>query len=360
MTITVYPLSEDQRKPLPTPGQPLGFGQIFSDRMFTQRWSEENGWEEAKIEPYGPFSLDPSTSVFHYAQEFFEGTKAYRRADGNINLFRTIENCKRFNQSARRAVMPEVDIEHHFEAIRKLVALDHEWVPSGAGESLYIRPTMIATAPKLGLKPGGSYLHFVITSPSGAYFVDGFNPVSVYISDEFSRAIPGGTGEVKMGGNYASAVYVAQQVYDKGYHQVLYLDAVEHKYVEEVGAMNIAFVMNNKHIITPQLSGSILPGITRKSVIQMAPDLGYTISEERIDINDIIKGLESGEVTEAFGMGTAAVIAPVDKFGWKGQNMTVGSGGVGPVATKLYDTLTGIQYGRLEDPYGWIHTIEVA
>ncbi len=360
MSITVLPLPDDKLKPLPDPDAALPFGQIFTDRMYTHEWTEANGWGDAKIEPYGPLSLDPSTSVFHYAQEFFEGTKAYRRPDGNINLFRTIENCKRFNQSARRAVMPEVDIEHHFEAIRKLVELENRWVPNGAGQSLYIRPTMIATAPRLGLKPGGSYLHFVILSPSGAYFVDGFNPVSVYISDEFVRAVPGGTGSVKMGGNYAAAIYVAQQVYDKGYHQVLYLDGIERKYIEEVGAMNIAFVMNGKHIVTPKLSGSILPGITRKSVLEMAPDLGYTVSEERIDINDIVKGLETGDVTEAFGMGTAAVIAPVDKFGWKGKDLVVGAGGVGPVATNLYTTLTDIQYGRIADPYGWTHTIEVA
>jgi branched-chain amino acid aminotransferase len=296
--------------------------------------------------------------VFHYAQEIFEGTKAYRRADGNINLFRPWENARRFNRSAERMAMQQVDEEAHVEAIVQLVKLEHQWVPGGDGESLYIRPTMIATEPALGVHASSSYLHYIIVGPVGAYFASGFNPIAVFISDEYVRAVRGGTGEAKCGGNYAASLIVGAEVAKKGYSQVLWLDGVERRYVEEVGAMNIAFAYG-KHIVTPALSGTILHGVTRNSVLRLAPDLGYTVEEARLDINDILRDLESGKITEAFGMGTAAVIAPVGRFGYKGQDYIVNNNEPGPIASHLYKTLTDIQYGRAPDPYGWTVMIKV-
>ena len=355
MNITLEPIENDTLRPWPAK---LGFGQVFSNRMFTQTWNAEQGWHDAKIGPYGPISLDPATAVFHYAQEIFEGTKAYRRADGNINLFRPWENARRFNRSADRMAMQLVDEESHVEAIVQLVKLEHQWVPSGDGESLYIRPTLIATEPALGVHASSSYLHYIIVGPVGAYFASGFNPISVYISDDYVRAVRGGTGEAKCGGNYAASLIVGAEVAKKGYSQVLWLDGVERKYVEEVGAMNIAFAYG-KHIVTPALSGTILHGITRNSVLRLAPDLGYTIQEARLDVNDILRDIEAGKITEVFGMGTAAVIAPVGRFGYKNKDYIVNNNEVGSITQHLYQTLTDIQYGRIADPYGWTHTIKV-
>lgn len=355
MNIAVESISDNSKPTLPAT---LGFGQIFGRRMFTQEWTQDQGWHNAKIGPFQNISLPPSTAVFHYGQEIFEGTKAYRRADGNINLFRPWENARRFNRSAKRMAMELVDEEAHVDAIVQLVKLEHEWVPSGEGESLYIRPTMIATEAALGVHSSSSYLHFIIVGPVGAYFATGFNPVSVFISDQYVRAVRGGTGEAKCGGNYAASLIVGEEVRAKGYQQVLWLDGVERKYVEEVGAMNIAFAYG-KHIVTPALTGTILAGITRDSVLKLAPDLGYTVSEERIEVNQVLRDLEAGKITEAFGMGTAAVIAPVGKFGYQEKEHIVNGNQVGPIAKHLFQTLTDIQYGRIPDPYGWTHTINV-
>ncbi len=355
MKITVEPLADSDRKPFP---ETLGFGRHFTNRMFTQRYAPELGWHDARIGPYRPIVLDPSAAVFHYAQEFFEGLKAYRRPDGNINLFRPWENMARFNRSARRMAMPPVDPEEHLEALVQLVGLEHEWVPWAEGASLYIRPTMIATDPSLGVHASHTYLHFIILSPVGAYFPTGFNPVAVYICRDYVRAVRGGTGDVKAGGNYAASLLVAEEVARRGYHQVLWLDAVERRYVEEAGAMNIAFVYDGRHIATPALSGSILPGVTRDSVLRLAPDLGYTVSEERIDVNDMLKDLRAGRITEVFAMGTAAVLAPIGKFGTEDGDVLVNNYEAGPVATHLFRALTDIQYGRAPDPYGWTLTIK--
>ncbi len=355
MNIKIENIKDDSKPVLP--GK-LGFGQIFSRRMFTQEWNKEQSWHSAKIGPFQNLSLSPATAVLHYAQEIFEGTKAYRRADGNINLFRPWENARRFNRSAARMAMELVDEESHVDAIAQLVKLEHQWVPSGEGESLYIRPTMIATEPALGVHASSSFLHYIIVGPVGAYFATGLNPVPVFITDQYVRAVRGGTGEAKCGGNYAASLIVGEEVRAKGYQQVLWLDGVERKYVEEVGAMNIAFAYG-KHIITPALSGTILHGVTRNSVLKLAPDLGYTVSEERIDVNQILRDLETGAITEAFGMGTAAVIAPVGKFGYLEKDYLVNNNQTGPIAQHLYKTLTDIQYGRIADPYGWTHTIEV-
>jgi branched-chain amino acid aminotransferase len=351
MNLKINPLDPTTLKEPPT--TEFGFGNVFSNRMFTQKYTPELGWHEAQIGPYGPFTFAPSTAVFHYAQEIFEGTKAYRRPDGGINLFRPWENARRFNESARRMVMPTVDEEDHVAAIMKLVELEADWVPSVPGASLYIRPTMIATDAALGVHASKSYLHYIIVGPVGAYFKEGFNPVPVYISDEYRRAVKGGTGAAKTGGNYAASLYVGEAAKKQGYSQVLWLDAINGRSIEEVGAMNICFVYGGKHIVTPKLSGSILPGITRKSLLTLAPDLGYEASEETIDVEQMLTDLQSGQITEVFGCGTAAVIAPVGKFGYKGNEYIINDYQAGPVSRHLYDTLTGIQTGQLEDPYGW-------
>lgn len=355
--IKVVPLKESEMRPVPTGN--FGFGKIMTNRMFTQYYSSDKGWHNATVGPYGPFSLEPATSVFHYAQEIFEGTKAYRLADGNINLFRPWENMKRFNNSARRMAMPVVDDEEHLAAIIQLISLEQEWTPSQPGSALYIRPTMIATEPFLGVHASSNYLHFVILSPVGAYFAEGFNPVPVYISHEYRRAVKGGTGAAKTGGNYAASLLAGADAKDKGYSQVLWLDAIEGRFIEEVGAMNICFVYGDDHIVTPPLTGSILPGVTRDSVIKLGRHLGYQVTEEMVDVHDLLADIQSGKISEVFGCGTAAVIAPVGKFGFQDEEYIVNDYEVGPVAKHLYQQLTDIQYGRIPDPFGWTLTIEV-
>jgi branched-chain amino acid aminotransferase len=355
MKITIEPLKPDDIKPFPSD---LGFGRNFSNRMFTQYYTPDQGWHDARIGPYRPLALDPATVVLHYGQEIFEGLKAYRRPDGRINLFRPWENAARFNRSAERMAMAVVDPEEHVEAIAELVALEHAWVPAQLGASLYIRPTLIATDVGLGVHASHNYLHFIIVGPTGPYFATGFDPVAVYVSRDYVRAVRGGTGAAKAGGNYAASLFVAEKVKASGYQQVLWLDAVERRYVEEVGAMNIAFVYDGTHIATPALSGSILPGITRDSVLRLAPDLGYTVSEDRIDVDQALADIRSGRITEVFGIGTAAVIAPVGTLGSEDDTVTVNDNQPGPVARRLYDALTDIQYGRAPDPYGWTYTLE--
>ncbi len=355
MEVQIVPLQPAEIKPVP---KEFGFGNVFTNRMFSQHYSPEKGWHDAKIGPYAPFSLYPATAVFHYAQEIFEGMKAYRRPDGHINLFRPWENMKRFNNSARRMAMPAVDEEGHLEAILQLIALEHQWVPDPPG-TLYIRPTMIASDPALGVHASKTYIHFVILGPVGSYFKEGFNPVPVYISDTYRRAVIGGTGDAKTGGNYAASLFIGEQAKAKGYSQVLWLDAIEGRYVEEVGAMNIYFVYEGKKIVTPPLTGSILPGVTRRSVLRLAADLGYEVAEEPVDVHEMLAGIKSGKVSEVFGCGTAAVIAPVGKFGYKEQEYIINNNQVGPVATRMYQELTDIQFGRKADPYGWTQLIEV-
>lgn len=356
MDIQILSLDESTLKPVPV--DDFGFGNKFANRMFSQKYNPAQGWHDAKIGPHEPLVLDPATAVFHYAQEIFEGLKAYRRPDGNINLFRPWENMKRFNNSARRMAMAVTDEEDHLEAIAKLVELESEWVPSVPGAALYIRPTMIATEPALGVHASSQYLHYVIIGPVGSYFKEGFNPVPVYISDQYRRAVRGGVGSAKTGGNYAASIFVGEEAKTKGYSQVLWLDAIEGRYIEEVGAMNIAFVYEGKHIVTPPLTGSILPGVTRNSVITLGRDLGYEVSEAQIDVNEMLADVQSGKITEVFGCGTAAVIAPVGKFGYKDEAYIINNNEVGPVAKRLFDELTGIQYGRIPDRFGWTMMIE--
>ncbi len=353
MDIEILPLTADQLKPA-VAGQ--GFGNTFTNRMFTQNFTRELGWHNAQIGPYRPLVLDPAAVVLHYAQEIFEGTKAYRRPDGRVNLFRPWENAARFNRSALRMAMPQVDAEDHVQAMASLVKLESDWVPSDEGATLYIRPTMIATQASLGVGASNSYLHYIITAPVGAMLGVSGGAMGVLISDTHVRAVKGGTGAAKTGGNYAASLVAAEQARALGYQQVLWLDGVHRQYVEEVGGMNIGFVRGNE-IITPALSGSILEGITRDSVLRLAPDLGYPIHELQIDVDDLLAQIDRGEITESFGIGTAAVIAPVGRFGYKGKNHQVGDGNVGKVTKHLRQALTDIQYGRSRDPYGWTLTI---
>jgi branched-chain amino acid aminotransferase len=351
MSIEINALAESERGSCP---EDIRFGTVFSDHMFTQVYDPGEGWHSARIVPYQSLSLDPAASVLHYGQEIFEGLKAYRRADGGINLFRPEQNARRFNRSAARMVMPEVPESRQIEALKALVSLDQNWVPGVEGASLYIRPTMIATSPKLGLGAAASYLHFIITGPAGPYFEQGFNPVSVYISDKYRRAVAGGVGEAKTGGNYAASLYMSEEVARQGYTQVLWLDAIEGRYVEEVGAMNICFVYEGKRIVTPELSGSILAGITRDSLMTLAPTLGYEVTEGRLDIHEVLADIACGKITEVFGCGTAAVVSPVGMLALQGKEYLINDNEPGPVAKHLFDELVGIQYGLRDDPFGWV------
>jgi branched-chain amino acid aminotransferase len=356
MEIRVVPLSAEQRKDRFSDESKLGFGRIFTERMLLVEWKVGQGWVDARIKPYEPFVLDPACLVFHYAQEIFEGLKAYKWADGTIALFRPEMNARRFNQSGERLCMPELPEEIFLKGIEQLVSLERDWIPSAEGTSLYIRPTIIAVEPVLGVKPSDHYYFYVILSPVGAYYPAGFNPVKIMVEDYYVRAVPGGTGEAKTGGNYASSLKAGLEAKKKGFDQVLWLDGVNRRFIEEVGAMNMFFAYGDR-VVTAPLAGSILSGVTRDSVMKLAATVGFTAEERPIEVNELIADIKSGKVTEAFGSGTAAVITPVGTLAYKGESHTVGSGGVGPLTQKLYDTLTGIQYGRLPDPFGWVKKI---
>ena len=352
--ISIHPITPVARTPLP---EMLGFGRHFTHRMFTQHYSPEQGWHDAAIGAYQPIAIDPAGQIFHCGQVIFEGTKAYPRPDGQINLFRVDQNAARFNRSAARLSMPAIDPDFHIRAISELVNLEKAWMPGQPGAALYIRPVMLATDPTLEVSASKNFLHYIILSPAGAYFSTGFKPVRVLISHEYVRAVRGGTGEAKTTANYAISLYAIEQARALGYQQVLWLDALERRYVEEVGAMNIGFVYEGNHIQTPALSGSILPGITRDSILRLAPDLGYSVSEERIDIDQVLVDIASGKITEVFGMGTAAVVVPVGALAYKNRDYEVSNGNAAPVAKALYKGLTDIQYGLAPDPYGWTRVV---
>jgi branched-chain amino acid aminotransferase len=324
--------------------------------MFLMNFKKDEGWHDPRIEPYGPISLEPAAAVFHYAQEIFEGLKAYRRADGGIQLFRARENLKRMNRSAARLCMPALDEDFMSEALKELLRLDQYWVPRTQGSSLYVRPTMIATDPFLGVKPSSSYLFFIITGPVGAYYAEGFNPTKILVADQYVRACSGGVGAIKAGGNYAASLLAAEEAYGKGYTQVLWLDAVEHKFVEEVGTSNIFFLLEDK-LITPPLTGTILPGVTRDSVIQLARDWGIEVEERSISILEVLELLRKGRMKEIFATGTAAVVSPVGQICYKEELLTINDGRVGELSQRLFDELSGIQYGERPDPHGWIETV---
>jgi branched-chain amino acid aminotransferase len=351
MYIKIHPLTSP--KPKYTDESKLGFGKLFTDRMFVMEYSVDLGWHSARIEPYGPFALDPACAVLHYAQEIFEGLKAFRRPGGQIALFRPQDNIRRLNRSAERMSMPTVDEDFFLKAIKELVKLEEGWIPQSEGTSLYIRPTMIATDPYLGVRPSETYLCYVILSPVGAYYSGGLAPVKIWISDEYVRVAPGGTGEAKTGGNYASSLKASQEAAKKGFDQVLWLDGVERKYVEEVGSSNICFLYDGK-VVTSPLKGTILDGITRRSVLALVKDFGLTIEERALSIDEILDGVTSGRLTEAFGTGTAAVVSPVGQFTYRDRTVTFGDGkSIGDLTMKLYQTLTAIQNGRVADQHGW-------
>ncbi len=338
-----------------------GFGQVFTDHMITLRWTADEGWHDGRLESYGPIMLDPATSVFHYAQEIFEGLKAYRQAGGPIVTFRPQANAARFNRSATRLAMPELPEQAFLRSIELLVSQDRGWVPTTEGHSLYLRPFMIATQRGLGVnQPSSSYLYTVIASPAAAYFSGGIRPVSVWLSAEYTRAAPGGTGEAKCGGNYAAAFAGQIQAVNNGCDQVVWLDAVERRWVEEMGGMNLFFVYGSgpqARIMTPALTGTMLPGITRDSLLKLGPDLGFPTEEGRISVEQWRDGCASGELTEVFACGTAAVITPVGKVKSADGEWVIGDGNPGPVTMRLREELVGIQYGHRPDPYGWVHKI---
>ncbi|MFN8546572.1 MAG: branched-chain amino acid aminotransferase [Candidatus Eisenbacteria bacterium] len=334
---------------------PLGFGKYFADKMFKLRWTEEKGWHEAEIVPYGPLQLDPAAKVLHYGQEIFEGHKAYRWADGRIALFRCDQNAARMNRSALRMCMPEVPSDVQLEAVTTLVKQCADWVPEEPS-TLYIRPTLIGIEPTLGVRAANEYLYYIIVSPVGPYFPNGFAPIRVWVESKYVRAADGGTGAAKTGGNYGGSLYAQSVAKEKGYEQVLWLDAHEHRYIEEIGAMNIAFVVDGK-IVTSPLMGSILPGITRDAVLTLARERGDGGIERRLGIDEIVDGLKTGRVTEAFGIGTAAVITPVGWLCHQGTEYPIQGGQVGPVAKNYYKLLTDIQFGREVDRWGWMRIV---
>jgi len=340
-----------------------GFGQVFTDHMITLRWSAERGWHDGRLEAYGPFTFDPATMVFHYAQEFFEGLKAYRQDSGSITVFRPDANAARFNGSARRMAMPELPEETFIRALELLVTQDRDWVPPGQGNSLYLRPFMIATQRGLGVNhPSSQYLFCVIASPAASYFGSGVKPVTVWLSEDYARAAPGGTGAVKCGGNYAASFLAQRQAVEQGCDQVVWLDAAEHRWVEEMGGMNLFFVRGSACggaplIMTPPLTGTLLAGITRDSLLRLAPDLGIKAVEERITIDQWQAECAAGELTEVFACGTAAVITPVGRVKGTSAEWAVGDGRPGPVTMRLREELIGIQYGHGPDPFGWMHKV---
>ena len=339
-------------KAKPAPGQKLGFGRIFSDHMFVMNYKTGKGWHNPRIVPYGELSLSPAALCLHYGQTVFEGMKAYYGQQGDILLFRPDENFARLNRSTQRMAIPPLDEELCIQGVKKLVEIDKDWVPRQDGASLYIRPFIISTDPILGVHPGYEYLFIIITSPSGAYYESGLEPVKIYVESKYVRAVRGGTGMAKTGGNYAASLLAQDEAHQQSYSQVLWLDGVEQKYIEEVGAMNVFFVLDGE-VVTPELHGSILPGITRKSSIQLLRDWGFKVSERRITIQELDEANDRGQVLEAFGTGTAAVISPIGELKWGEKQMVFNHGKIGALTQQLYDTLTGIQYGRLPDPHGW-------
>jgi len=334
----------------------LVFGTKFAEHMYTIKYSEGQGWHDGKIEKYAPFLMDPASAVFHYAQEVFEGLKAYQAEDGRILLFRPEQNARRLNRSAAKLCMPELPEEIFLNALRELILLDRDWIPAAPGTSLYVRPTLIATEAFLGVDASKEYLFFIILSPVGAYFKAGFNPVSIYVEDQLVRAAVGGVGDIKTGGNYAASLLGGYRAEKKGFSQVLWLDAKEHKYVEEVGAMNVFFVFGDK-IVTPMLTGSILPGITRDSVIRLAREMGIEVEERRISIDEVLDGAKTQKLTEVFGSGTAAVISPVGLLHYKDTNYYINDNQVGKITKGFYDRLIDIQYGKVEDKFGWSYQL---
>ena len=339
-------------KPKPDP-KTLVFGKTFTDHMFLLNYDAGKGWHDARIVPYAPLELAPSAMVFHYAQEVFEGMKAYRTPDGGVQLFRPLDNARRMNDSCERLCIPTIPEDLFVEAVKTLVKIEADWVPSEPGTSLYIRPFVIATDASLGVHASHSYLFCIICCPVGAYYAEGINPVKIYVEDEDVRAVKGGTGYTKCGGNYAASIRAGERAEHSGYAQVLWLDVVERKYIEEVGSMNVLFKIDGT-VVTPKLTGSVLPGITRRSCIQLLQDWGVPVEERLLSVDELMDALQAGTLEEAFGCGTAAVVSPIGELRYGDVQMQVGGGRIGALTQRLYDELTGIQYGRRPDPHGWV------
>ena len=351
-----FPITRtDNPKVKPDPDT-LRFGTEFTDHMFIMDYEEGKGWIDGRIVPYGPLSLDPAAVVFHYAQEMFEGLKAYKTKEGKVQLFRPDMNAKRTNRTNDRLCIPQMDEELYVEAIKALVAVDADWIPEKEGTSLYIRPFIIADEPFLGVRRANHYKFIVILSPVGPYYVGGLTPTKIYVEDKYVRATAGGTGEAKCGGNYAASLKAQEEAHEKGYEQILWLDGVERKYVEEIGTSNAFFVIDNE-VITAPLAGTILPGITRDSVIQILKQKGYKVSERKLAIDEVVEAYKAGTFQEMFASGTAAVISPVGELSYMGEKMVINNGEIGAIAQEMYDTIYGIQTGTVEDTMGW--TVEV-
>jgi len=330
------------------------FGTVFTDHMARASWTQGLGWHDRRVEKYGPLQLDPATAVLHYAQEIFEGLKAYRHADGSVWTFRPSANAERLQRSARRLALPELPTEDFLASITALVRTDLDWVPSGEETSLYLRPFMYASEAFLGVRPSLQAEYLVIASPVGPYFAGGVKPVSIWVSQDYHRAGAGGTGAAKCGGNYAASLLPQQEAYANGCAQVAFLDSVEHRWIEELGGMNLYFVQSDGSIVTPELSGSILEGITRDSILQIARDLGHEVIERRVSIDEWREGVENGTISEVFACGTAAVVTPVGKLKWNGGEVVSAEGESGKVTADIRAALVDVQYGRAEDKHGWM------
>ncbi|HEU4911776.1 MAG TPA: branched-chain amino acid aminotransferase [Actinomycetes bacterium] len=335
-----------------------GFGQVFTDHMVSIRYSRDEGWHDALLAAYAPITLDPATSALHYGQEIFEGLKAYHQADGSVALFRPEQNARRFQRSARRLAMAELPEELFLESVRALVRADRDWVPTKPGESLYLRPLMFATDPFLGVRPSQTYQYLLFASPAGAYFPGGVRPVSVWLSTDYVRAAPGGTGEAKCAGNYAASLVAQAQAAEQGCDQVVWLDAVEHRFVEEMGGMNMYFVFSDGRLMTPSLTGTLLPGVTRDSILTLGRDLGLEVTEGTISTQEWEQGCADGSIAEVFACGTAAVVTPVGEVKHADGAFSVADGEPGAVTMKIRDALLGIQQGTASDPHGWMQTVE--
>lgn len=351
LEVSLHRVERERLKEKPA-SERLGFGVHFTDHMFVMKWTREQGWHDARITAFEDFSISPAAMVFHYGQAIFEGMKAYRGKDGQLLLFRPKDNFERLNTAAVRMCMPRVPVEKMVNVLKSMVYLEREWVPRGEGESLYIRPTMIAAEPYLGVRPAGLYYFYIIMSPVGAYYPEGCNPTRIFVSEQYSRAVKGGVGYVKTAGNYAASLQMSEIAKKEGYTQVLWLDACEHRYVEEVGTSNIFFRIDNR-LLTPPLAGSILGGITRDSVIKLAGSWGVEVVERPITIDEVITANASGNLQEVFGTGTAAVISPVGELCYQGVRHVIGDGGTGEISARLYRELQAIQHGYQDDPHKW-------
>lgn len=354
MKISITKTTAPKAKPVDE--SKLGFGKIFTDHMFIMDYSAEEGWHDARIVPFDYLPIHPASTVLHYGTEIFEGLKAYRTADGSINMFRPMENIRRMNNSAERLCLPQIDEKDHLQIFDTMVELEKDWIPHSDGTSLYLRPFMFGNEPHLGVHAVKEATYVLICSPVGAYYAEGINPVKIAIESEDVRAVKGGTGYAKCGGNYAASLRAGEKAEKKGFTQVLWLDGVNRKYIEEVGSMNVMFKIDGE-IVTPELTGSVLPGVTRKSCVELLKAKGFKVSERLISVDELYEAAKSGKLEEAWGTGTAAVVSPIGWLSYKGEEFVVNGGKIGDVTQNLYDELTGIQWGKIDDKYDWIHKV---